>query len=146
MRCFNHPEVDAVCSCKSCLVFLCTECAIKIEHGYVCSESCRENIEAIEQYHQFALQEHKNIDRANEIVMRAMLARKKNYSHFIGFYILMALVTLASGIDRADYSYSVTFIAIFVILICYCAVRIRSLNVNMDELLDDAKNRKSVGE
>ncbi|EGU39633.1 hypothetical protein VII00023_12778 [Vibrio ichthyoenteri ATCC 700023] len=145
MRCFNHPEVDAVCSCKSCLIFLCPECAIKIDHGYVCSEECRVNAEAIEQHNQFVLQEREELLRANEVVLRAVVARKKTYSHFIGFYILMALCTLASGFDRSAYSYSVTFIAIFTILICYCAVRIRSLNVHMDELLSDISKNKSVG-
>lgn len=134
MRCFNHHEANAVCSCKSCAIFLCPECAIKIDHGYVCSEVCRVNAEAIEQYNQETLQARKDTENVREVAVSNFVSMRKSHRSFIGFYILMALLTLASGIDRSDYSYSVTFIAIFVILSIYSVLRIRTINLALDRL------------
>jgi len=36
VRCYNHPERDAVGSCKSCCKGLCTECAVDLGHGLSC--------------------------------------------------------------------------------------------------------------
>lgn len=145
MSCFNHHEVSAVCSCKSCSRFMCPECAIAIEYGFVCSESCRANVEAIEQYNQATLQERQDAVRVNEVAVRNLANAKKTYRSFIGFYLLMALMTLASGIDRADYSYAVTFIAIFTLLITYSALRIRSINRFLDELSSHGRHAENMG-
>ena len=134
MSCFNHHDANAVCSCQSCNIFLCPECAIKIEQGYVCSDRCREKAVAIEQYNQATLQERKDAVKVNEVAVRNLADRKLTYTRFICLYILLALMTLASGIDRSDYSYSVTFIAIFVILTAYSVLRIRSINGLIDTL------------
>lgn len=45
MRCFNHPDVDAVGSCKACSKGLCMECAADLGHGLACKAS---HVEAVE--------------------------------------------------------------------------------------------------
>ena len=37
MRCFNHPEKEAVGICKSCQRGLCPECATDLGHGLACA-------------------------------------------------------------------------------------------------------------
>ena len=36
MRCFNHPDRDAVGVCKACSKGLCPECAVDLGHGLSC--------------------------------------------------------------------------------------------------------------
>lgn len=84
--------------------------------------------EAIEEYNRVTLQERKDMVRVNEVALHNLLDSKKTYSRLIGACLLMAMMTLAAGIDRSDYSYSVTFISIFTLVIIYSTFRIRALN------------------
>ena len=36
MRCFNHPELDAVGICKVCQKGLCEACSVDLEHSLAC--------------------------------------------------------------------------------------------------------------
>lgn len=36
MRCFNHPDADAVGTCKQCNKGLCPDCAADLGHGLAC--------------------------------------------------------------------------------------------------------------
>lgn len=45
MKCFNHPEVDAVGSCKSCMKGLCPTCAKDLGHGLACKDKHEEDVE-----------------------------------------------------------------------------------------------------
>ncbi len=36
MRCFNHPDRDAVGSCKGCSKGLCADCVVDLGHGLAC--------------------------------------------------------------------------------------------------------------
>lgn len=47
MKCFNHEESDAVGICKSCQKAVCRACAIDTGRGLACSESCAEEIAAV---------------------------------------------------------------------------------------------------
>lgn len=38
MRCFNHPDVEAVGSCKTCCKGLCRTCAVDLGHGLSCRD------------------------------------------------------------------------------------------------------------
>lgn len=39
MRCYNHPSVEAVGTCKACSKGLCMECAADLGHGLACKSS-----------------------------------------------------------------------------------------------------------
>ena len=39
MRCYNHPSVEAVGTCKACSKGLCMECAADLGHGLACKAS-----------------------------------------------------------------------------------------------------------
>jgi hypothetical protein len=36
VRCFNHPDREAIGSCKACSKGLCSDCAVDMEHGLAC--------------------------------------------------------------------------------------------------------------
>lgn len=45
MRCFNHPERDAIGSCKGCSKGLCMDCAADLGHGLACKGKHEEMVE-----------------------------------------------------------------------------------------------------
>jgi hypothetical protein len=47
MKCFRHPQTDAVGSCKHCFKGLCVECARDTGVGLVCSDSCEQEVKSI---------------------------------------------------------------------------------------------------
>ena len=44
MKCFNHPENDAVGICKNCNKGLCKECLTEVEKGIACTSSCIDDV------------------------------------------------------------------------------------------------------
>ena len=46
MRCFNHPDRDAIGSCKACAKGLCSECAIDLGHGLSCHGEHEKTVES----------------------------------------------------------------------------------------------------
>src|SRR5258707_8426915 len=47
MKCFNHPQVDAVGSCKQCFRGVCPQCAQDTGVGLACSEACASEVKAV---------------------------------------------------------------------------------------------------
>ncbi|MGA9472199.1 MAG: hypothetical protein WBV36_07030 [Terriglobales bacterium] len=47
MKCFNHPGMDAVGSCKNCFKGVCVQCAKDTGIGVVCSAPCEEEVKSI---------------------------------------------------------------------------------------------------
>jgi hypothetical protein len=47
MKCFYHPEVDAVGICKNCQKGLCVNCALDVGDGLACNGSCAEKVIAV---------------------------------------------------------------------------------------------------
>lgn len=47
MRCYYHPEQEAVGICKSCNKGICRECAIDIGNGIACKDTCEDEVKAI---------------------------------------------------------------------------------------------------
>ena len=47
MRCFNHPEVEAIGVCKSCQRGLCRECATDLGHGLACMGKHEEDVNTL---------------------------------------------------------------------------------------------------
>jgi hypothetical protein len=45
MKCFRHPDVDAVALCKQCCKALCAACAVEGQGGISCSGTCAEKVE-----------------------------------------------------------------------------------------------------
>jgi len=47
MKCFNHPQSDAVGTCKHCQRGLCHECASEREGGLACRGRCETQVDAV---------------------------------------------------------------------------------------------------
>ena len=47
MRCFNHPESEAVGTCKHCCKGICLECVKDSGHGIACSSPCIDEIKSL---------------------------------------------------------------------------------------------------
>jgi heme A synthase len=47
MKCFNHPQTDAVGTCKHCQRGLCHECASEREGGLACRGRCEAQVDAV---------------------------------------------------------------------------------------------------
>lgn len=47
MRCFNHPDVEAVGICKHCSKGICKECVEDSGHGIACSFPCVSEIRSL---------------------------------------------------------------------------------------------------
>jgi hypothetical protein len=48
MRCFRHPQSEAVGTCKYCFKGVCTECAKDTGIGIVCSPQCEEEVKSLQ--------------------------------------------------------------------------------------------------
>ena len=47
MKCFYHPQSDAVGICKNCNKGLCQECAVDVGNGIACKDSCETEVKAL---------------------------------------------------------------------------------------------------
>ena len=52
MKCFHHPDRDAVGSCKTCGQGFCPECAVELGHGLAGREKCEANSKTGEELNQ----------------------------------------------------------------------------------------------
>jgi hypothetical protein len=47
MKCFYHPQVDAVALCKNCSKGLCSACAVDVGNGVACKDRCEAEVKAL---------------------------------------------------------------------------------------------------
>ena len=47
MKCFNHPNVEAVATCKSCCRALCHDCIAEVGLSCSCRGRCESDVQAI---------------------------------------------------------------------------------------------------
>jgi uncharacterized membrane protein len=47
MKCFYHPDADAVAICKNCNKGLCSECAVDVGNGIACKNNCEDKVIAL---------------------------------------------------------------------------------------------------
>jgi uncharacterized membrane protein YedE/YeeE len=84
MRCFYHPDTDAVAGCKNCSRGLCTACAVDVGNGIACRGRCEEEVRAL-----------------NRIIAQNKLAYEKARSAYWRtslFYATLAVVFLMAGL------------------------------------------------
>jgi len=65
MKCYNHPEREAVAVCRACGKAVCQECGLETGNGIACRQSCA-GILAEKKEHYFRQAAHlKNLKRLN---------------------------------------------------------------------------------
>lgn len=50
MKCFYHPQIEAIARCKSCRKGLCKDCAIDVGNGIACKNRCECEVVAINEF------------------------------------------------------------------------------------------------
>ena len=83
MKCFYHPETDAVAICKNCSKGLCRECAVDVGNGIACKEKCEAEVKAIVEL----------IERNKTVLQKTSGA----YSRSAIVFALMGLLLLGTG-------------------------------------------------
>ena len=85
MKCFNHPEVDAVGLCKSCARGLCHHCISEVGTSVSCKNRCEADVAAL-----------------NELLLRGRTAYQKTSGTYLRsgvFILLLGAVFLLIGIS-----------------------------------------------
>jgi len=49
MRCFYHPQSDAIGLCKFCCKGLCPQCAVDLAHGLACKDRCEREVAGMQE-------------------------------------------------------------------------------------------------
>lgn len=47
MKCYFHPEIDAVAICKSCSKGICSGCAVDVGNGMACKNKCENRVKSL---------------------------------------------------------------------------------------------------
>ena len=94
MKCFNHPESDAVGICKSCQKGICHECAIDLGKGIACKGQCESDVTAVNE----ALARNMELGSLNRNIMQGF---PNNLMIASFFFMLMGLVFSAWGVFSA---------------------------------------------
>jgi hypothetical protein len=84
MKCFYHPQTDAVATCKNCNKGLCLECASDVGNGVACKGKCESEVHAF-----------------NEMIQRAV--RAKNVHG--GYYKMWAVFFGLGGLTALTISF-----------------------------------------
>lgn len=96
MHCFNHPEKEALGTCKCCNKGICEDCLIDLGEGIACKGIHEDQVEAINL-----------IIRKNA---KAYAAAPKNAMIAPAFYLFMGLVFSGFGYFSRGGPYSLPFI------------------------------------
>ena len=83
MKCFYHPEADAVAICRNCSKGLCRDCAVEVENGIACKDRCEAQVKAIVEL----------VERNKTLLQKTSGA----YSRLAIVFALMGLLLLGSG-------------------------------------------------
>ncbi len=91
MRCFYHPETDAVGICKNCQKGLCMECAADVGNGLACKNRCEEEVKTTNKLREFS-----------KITYRTSITQSSSVGTAI--YVVIGLLLLAVAILDAGKS------------------------------------------
>ena len=115
MRCFRHPEKEAVGTCKACGKGLCVECVTDLGHGIACKD---EHEELVETYNTI-------IEKNSQVYAAA----PKNTLIAPAFYAFFGAVFTVYGLTSRQGVSSLTFVlgAGFIIFAVVIFIRNRKL-------------------
>lgn len=81
MKCYNHPEVDAVGICKTCNKGICHSCLTDVGNGIACTATCVDEVKEVNSF----------IERNKNIYKKASKTNSK-YGYFLSALGLLALL------------------------------------------------------
>ena len=65
MKCFNHPESEAIAICKACGKAVCKECGLESENGIACQQNCINTLSEKKNLYSLQAAHLKNLKRMN---------------------------------------------------------------------------------
>ena len=87
MHCYNHQTKEAIGLCRHCFKGLCQECCQKNEDSLVCSKSCAQKVNELEEMN----------ERAKSIYGVGQYASKRRFPLSVILYLCMGLLFIALG-------------------------------------------------
>lgn len=103
MKCFKHPQNDAVGSCKYCFRGVCAQCARDSGVGIACSEACEAEIKSV----------HALVERNKKLSVFA----PKTHSRQAVLLAMMAVVFIGFGMFSEFRFLSAYFIVFGIVLL-----------------------------
>ena len=103
MRCFNHPAVDAIGTCKHCSRGLCKDCIAEV-HGLVaCKGRCEHDVE----------EGYKLLMRSRAMHAKTAMLMRRNAV----FYLLFGAILLSSGGVAGNSAFATVMYALGVLFV-----------------------------
>lgn len=94
MRCFYHPEKEALGICKNCNRGICEDCLVDVDHhGLACKNTCQEEVREIQ-----AL-----IERNKTSYQRVSRIHYRNAFTFGCFSALLLVMFIAAGVQQGSF-------------------------------------------
>lgn len=104
MKCFNHPTVDAVASCKSCCRGLCRDCIAEVGRSCSCRNRCEEDVAALNDL----------FERGRTVYQKTSAAyfRSGIFISLLGVLFLFLGIFSMAGENHTGWSYFLLFVGI----------------------------------
>ena len=134
MKCFYHPEADAVAICKNCSRGLCRECVVDVKNGIACKDRCEEDVNAL-----VKLVDHHVEAMASEERLLGSRGRNALYSALI--YIVVGILFIVWS--RGSLYYTPHASMILIIGICLIAFGVLNIGRAVVMWLRVRKERKN---
>ncbi len=85
MKCYNHPEADAVALCRNCGKALCMNCAVDVSNRMACKDKCESKVKALTEI----------LDRGKKTSKNALYLSKANmYTIFSASFLGAGIISI----------------------------------------------------
>jgi len=130
MRCFYHPDREAVGSCKSCGKGLCPECAVDLVKGLACRGRCEADVQAVIQLIDQNIR-HMAVVESSLQGRASIMQQGKSARYANGFFLLVAGVVLAifGAADLDRFSFVLVLGVVFLLFGVYWLILARRFQI-----------------
>ena len=99
MKCYNHPEREAVTVCRACGKTVCHDCGLETENGFACQQRCVETLSVRKEHYARQSAHLRNIKRMNFLGSFFSLGMGLLfiYFSFMGYGLVYDLIRLLGG-------------------------------------------------
>ncbi|MBT9547845.1 MAG: hypothetical protein IV090_20825 [Candidatus Sericytochromatia bacterium] len=98
MKCFYHPEKDALGTCKNCCKGICGECIIDVGNGIACDDACRDAVNQVNALVDYNKEQLKNIPKSMSFITNTGDINKNSYLFNAYFLLSLGLIIIVLNI------------------------------------------------
>lgn len=96
MKCFYHPEIEAVAICKNCHKAICKDCLVEVQNGVACKDSINNCVTEVERLNRFLERSKIMAERTSTSFSRTIM-----FVGFLGlFFFLFGFVSIVLDPSR----------------------------------------------